>query len=141
MKLYIYGEGSCRQEIESLISELNLVDHVYLPGKSNHVHEDISNASFFVLSSDYEGLSNALLEAMYMGLPCISTDCAGSDEYIINGENGLLIPVGDLESLQQAMLRFIEDKDLRVKCGRNAKFIKERVGTKSALNQWKEVIG
>lgn len=140
MKLYIYGDGSCRQITEDLIAELNLTDSVFLPGASNHVHDEISNASFFVLSSDYEGLSNALLEAMCMGLPCISTDCAGSDEYIVEGDNGLLTPVGDVDSLQKAMLRFVEDNQLREKCGENAKKVKDRVGTESALNQWKEVI-
>lgn len=74
-------------------------------GFRNDVHEKIADATMFVMSSDYEGLSNALLEAMAMGLPCISTDSppGGARMVIRNGQNGLLVPVGNKEKLMEAM--------------------------------------
>ena len=98
-KLTIYGEGPLRGSLEKQIAELCIEKSVLLPGQKNDIHEEIKNALFFVLSSDYEGLSNALLETMMMVIPCISTDCAGSDEYIENQINGLLVPVKNKAAL------------------------------------------
>lgn len=81
-QLIIYGEGPLRQELESLISNLHLDNKIFLPGFKKNIHELISDAEIFVLPSDYEGLSNALLEAMCMGIPCISTNVSGIDEVI-----------------------------------------------------------
>ena len=94
----------------------------------------------FVLSSDYEGLSNALLEAMMMGLPCISTDCSGSDEVIKDGENGLLIPVGDKEKLVESLAKLIEDDEYRERIGASAKASVEKYKVENIINQWDEVI-
>ncbi len=111
-ELNIYGEGPKRGEIECLIKELGLDKKVKLMGSSAHLHSDIADALMFVLSSDYEGLSNALLESLMMGLSTISTDCAGSDEVIKDGYNGILVPVGNQEELKKAIVRLIEDKEL-----------------------------
>lgn len=99
--LIIYGEGELRDELESLVKDLGLEERVFLPGATKNVPEALSKAKLFVLSSDYEGMPNALLEAMAMGLPCISTDCpcGGPRMVIRNGENGFLFPVGNEEKL------------------------------------------
>ena len=65
---------------ESRIEARGLQKAVFLEGFKDNIHEHTRNARMFVLSSDYEGMSNALMEAMMMGLPCISTNCTGSDE-------------------------------------------------------------
>lgn len=140
-KLHLYGDGDLKNTLIEQAEALNISQNVVFEGKISNVHEEIKDASFFVLSSDYEGLSNALLEAMMMGLPCISTDCAGSDEYIINEENGLLVPVGDTEAMYEAIMRFIEDSDLRKKCGNNAKKIAERINLTETLKRWHDIIG
>ena len=139
-KLYIIGEGELRKQLETQIMNLGLRNSVFLLGHSSNVHEEIRDALFFVLSSDYEGLSNALLEAMMMGIPCISTNCAGSDEFIHNGENGLLVEVGDVKALEYAMIRYIEDNELRIRCGNEAKNIKMKVGLDVTINQWKQAL-
>lgn len=138
--LTIYGEGNLRKDLENQVQELSLNDHVFLPGTKKNIHEEISDASMFVLSSDYEGLSNALLEAMMMGLPCISTDCAGSDEYIENKVNGLLTHVGDMKGLAEAMLLYIENDQLRQECGEKARAVEKLVGVNNTLKQWHSVL-
>ncbi len=114
-QLIIYGEGPLRQELESLISNLHLDNKIFLPGFKKNIHELISDAEIFVLPSDYEGLSNALLEAMCMGIPCISTNVSGIDEVIKNNINGILIPPGNTDKLVQAMERMINSPELRIK--------------------------
>jgi glycosyltransferase involved in cell wall biosynthesis len=96
-KLIIYGEGPERQNDEALISELGLQERVLLPGTINDVPAKIYKSSLYVLSSDFEGMPNALMEAMALGLPCISTDCpcGGPRELIYKGYIGMLVPVDD----------------------------------------------
>lgn len=138
--LWIYGEGELREELEQEIQNKNLQSRVFLPGNTPNIHESIADAEIFVLSSDYEGLSNALLEAMMMGLPCISTDCAGSDEYIRNGDNGILVPVGDTVKIAEAMIMFIEDKELREKIGKRGKETVKKCERDFVMEQWKNAI-
>ena len=75
-----------------------------------------------------------------MGLPCISTDCAGSDEAIQNGENGLLVPVGDQAALARAMREMMEDPDRRAALGHAAKASAERYRVENVIAEWREVI-
>lgn len=139
-QLYIYGEGELKDSLKAHACSLGVGERVHFMGNVQNVHEQIADAAFFVLPSDYEGLSNALLEAMMMGLPCISTDCAGSDEYIEDGISGLLIPVGDREALKKAMLRFITDEELRSQCGKRAQEASGRFCAETVLKKWHEVI-
>ena len=78
-------------------SSLHLENRVYLPGNQKNIFDKISTASVFVMSSDYEGMPNALIEAMALGLVCISTDCpiGGPRDLITNGKNGFLVEVGN----------------------------------------------
>jgi glycosyltransferase involved in cell wall biosynthesis len=138
--LTIYGEGELREEIEEQIIKLDLKEAVDLPGNLTNVHDEMKDAYMFVLSSDYEGLSNSLLEAMMMGLPCISTDCSGSDEVIIDRYNGILVPRGNQEQLSEAMKLLIDDKELTKKIGRNAMTSSEKFSTKNVINKWDKII-
>lgn len=139
-KLYIYGEGRLRTNLEKHINSLNMKEVIFLPGNVINIHEKISNAEIFVLSSNYEGLSNALLEAMTMGLPCISTNCSGIDEIIKDGFNGLLIPKGDEDLLTQSIIRLIEDIEIREKISRNAFEFSKQFDNEIIFEKWKETI-
>ncbi len=139
-KLWIYGEGTLRNQLETKIKELHLENKVFLPGNIPDIHQNIADAAMFVLSSNYEGLSNALLEAMMMGIPCISTECAGSDEYIKNGINGLLVPVGDKEKMVVAIERLIEDVALRTSIGIAGKQSVEQCDSKIVMKKWCKTI-
>ena len=138
--LSVYGEGDLRDELLALSGELGIADAVTLEGHVRDVHSAIADAEFFVLSSDYEGMSNALLECMAMGFPCISTACEGSAEIIRSGENGLLTPIGDEEALCRAMCFFAENAAARERMGLAARQTAEQFCPKTVLEQWKHVI-
>lgn len=138
--LEIYGEGDLRNYLQEMIDHLNLHDRVFLKGNVFHIHEAISDAALFVLPSDYEGLSNALLEAMMMGLPCISTTCAGSDEYIESGKNGVLVPIGDKAALVNAMKSLMDDTDLRKRLGNAASESSIRFDANTVIAEWQYII-
>lgn len=111
LSLEIYGEGPLKEDLLSFAASLGLEGRVLLPGTFKEILDKISGAALFVLPSNYEGMPNTLLEAMSLGLPCVSTDCpcGGPREIIQNGVNGLLVPVGDVEALVDAMRRILID--------------------------------
>lgn len=97
--LIIYGEGSLRNELENYIISKGLQSKVVLPGVKNNIQEYIKDASLFVLSSDYEGIPNALIEAMAIGLPCVSTDCSpGGARELIADEAGRISQITYLDA-------------------------------------------
>lgn len=109
-RLRIFGEGELRQELTDLAHDLDIAEKVELPGRSSALLEKMNSAAMFVLSSDYEGMPNVLLEAMCMGMPAISTNCpsGGPKELIEDGVNGLLVNVGDESALSEAMERMAD---------------------------------
>lgn len=139
--LKIYGVGSYKKKLEGLVRELKLDKHVSFEGFSDSVHEEIKSAEIFVMSSKYEGMPNALIEAMAMGFPVISTDCpcGGPRELIHNGENGILIPVGDEIVLAEKIAFLIENKKFAEQMGKNAKKIKETHSIYYISKQWKKM--
>lgn len=136
-KLVIYGEGRERSNIENLIKELHLENFVSLPGRNKDVLNCINDCAAFILSSDYEGMPNALIEAMCMGMPVISTDCpsGGPKEIIENEKNGLLIPVNDAQRMVQAMFNIIED-DRSCLLGQNAYKTGKHLMDASIFTDW-----
>ena len=137
-KLIIYGEGPERHNDEALISELGLQERVLLPGTINDVPAKIYKSSLYVLSSDFEGMPNALMEAMALGLPCISTDCpcGGPRELTTDGEDCLLVPVGNEEALANAMQKVLSDEKFAMELGRNSMKIRERLSLGKVCKQW-----
>ncbi len=138
--LEIYGEGELREELTAQISELGLTEKVFLMGNKENVHDYIKDAGIFCMSSNYEGLSNALLEAMMLSLPCISTDCAGAGEYITNGENGFVVPVGDENSMSEKIEQLLSDQKLREEFSKKAKEQSFRFELSSVMKQWDNLI-
>lgn len=106
--LYIYGEGELRAELEQLVSDLNMQNRVFLPGAVKNVPDTIKSAKIFVLSSDFEGMPNSLMEAMALGISCISTDCpCGGPRMLLKPE--ALVNVNDENDLSQRMLAFLKE--------------------------------
>ncbi len=141
--LIIYGQGPLREELENLISELGLTDRVFLPGLITDVPEAIIGSKLFVLSSDFEGSPNALLEAIALGIPSISTDCpcGGPKEVIVDGENGFLVPVGDVEALASKMLYVLSLPDDKItKISENAKKSADKYRPEKIFSQWEKFL-
>ena len=138
--LTIYGEGPFRSVLEARIEELGLGDSVLLPGRVQNVFDYIADAELFVLSSDFEGMPNALIEAMCLGLPVISTKVSGATDLIEAGENGLLTEVGDAPKLADAMRRMLVDGELRQRCARNAPELNQQLCLETITSQWFECL-
>lgn len=136
-RLRIFGEGELRQELMELAASLGIADKVELPGRSTTLLEKMNSAAMFVLSSDYEGMPNVLLEAMCMGMPVISTDCpsGGPRELIEDGVNGLLVPVGDEARMQEAMEK-LADPDYAGQLADNALQIREKLTSQDVFVSW-----
>ena len=138
--LTIYGDGELEEEMTRLIGSLNVRDHVFLEHNDPDVHQKIRDAEMFVLSSDFEGLSNALLECMSMGIACISTRCEGSMDVIRDRENGLLADIGDEQALAEAMRTLAGDPQLRHRLENQAVEDMKLYDREVVINDWNRVI-
>lgn len=147
-ELHIYGDASTEADIhyfetvkekrESLKSK----DRVFFFPASRDIHRVIRDYSMFVSSSDFEGMSNSMLEALALGLPCVCTDCpaGGARAVIKDGENGLLVPVNEPFSLAEAMKRIVSEKGLSEKLSENAVKIREEQSLEKIIAKWMEII-
>lgn len=138
-KLVIYGDGELRTYIEETAKELGVADRVLLPGVVPDVAAHIERASLFLLTSYSEGVSNALIEALALGLPVIATDVpsGGTEELMTDGKNGLVIEAGSLEALTAAMDRLLGDRDYADRLGREAAKMQERLSPERVNPLWK----
>lgn len=141
-KLYIYGDGERRDYLQNLIGKLNLNNKVILKGKEKDVFSKIYNCSAFVLSSDFEGIPNVLIEAMSIGIPCISTDCdpGGPKQLLDNGRRGLLVPVGDINGMAKAINLYIENPEQANNYGKLGMEIKEELSPEKIGKRWLDII-
>ena len=137
LSLDIYGEGSMKKSLEDLIVELKQEDSIHLLGRTNDIANILTKYDLFILSSEYEGMPNALIEAMGVGLPCISSDCpSGPADLIQYDLNGLLFSVNDRNDLEIKIKWAIEHADEMRSKGINAKrFIYENNSAKKIAGQ------
>ena len=140
--LYIYGEGPERKRLEQKIKDIKLEEKIFLPGHSNNIYDEVLKAALFVSSSDYEGISNSMLEAIALGIPTICTNCpvGGAREVIEDGINGLLIPVGDKNALKDAMVKVLTNEQFSKSLSKNGIMLREKISAKKIAEQWEEYI-
>ena len=115
-RLQIVGEGDYRKTLESHIKKCGMEDRIELVGFQCDVDHYLSKASIFAFTSESEGFPNALLEAMCSGLPCISFDCpTGPSEMIIDGENGFLVRMNDIDTYRKKLELLMNNQEIREK--------------------------
>lgn len=136
--LTIYGEGELHTRLRDIVGSLHAKERVFLPGTIPDVAEKIEKASLFLLTSYSEGVSNALIEAMALGLPVIATDVpsGGTVELIEHGKNGWIIPAGDEKALTEAIDTILSDAALAERLGAQAHKIQERLAPDKVNRQW-----
>lgn len=140
-KLVFVGDGDKRKEYENLAAKLNIENKVVFTGSVQNVTDYLKTASIFVLCSRFEGFPNALIEAMYFGLPCIATNCpSGPEDIIINKKNGILISVDDENALTTALNSLIANEELREVLGKTATNTAKRFEADTIMNTWKTLI-
>ncbi|NLI55334.1 MAG: glycosyltransferase family 4 protein [Clostridiales bacterium] len=140
LKLEIYGDGTLRDSLLSAIEQNNLNDCVFLRGNVKNIHERMAAARLFLMTSEFEGMPNALLEAMAIGLPCITTDYPGAEEIIQNETNGLVVPRNDAKALADAIRKVLEDNVLEKKIRQNALFSSELYREEEVFKQWDAIV-
>ena len=136
--LDIYGDGPLHDELQFQIDQYGLSEKIRLNASRKDIFDCIYKASLFVLTSDYEGMPNALMEAMALGLPCISTDCrpGGARTLIESGVNGIIVPCNDIESLAFEMKRLLENRELAEALAINAKRLGETHTDEIVFEKW-----
>lgn len=142
MQLVIYGEGESREKLEKLVKEMGLEERVTLPGSVSAVADHIEKVRIFALTSNTEGMPNSVVEAMCLGLPVIATDCpcGGPAELINDGEDGLLVPVGDEQALAQAFRQVLRSPDFENKLRENAYKIQQAMAPERVCGMWERYL-
>ena len=134
--LRIVGEGPKRAELKAQIAHLAL-ERVILTGKADNVADEYASASFFVLSSRYEGLPLALIEAMWCGLPCVAFNCPQGPAELLSDGRGWLVRNGDVEALRQQIEFAITHPDEAAHRAQQAQtFAKQTFSELNIMPQW-----
>lgn len=141
-RLVIHGDGSERPKLEKLIETLELSDRVDMPGRTDAVEEKVYKSGLFVMTSNTEGMPNALIEAMALGLPSISTDCpcGGPRELIQHGINGFLFPVGDKDALCEQIRYCLTHVSEMEEIGRRAAEIQKELNPEKVYQDWENYL-
>jgi len=136
--LEICGQGEDKDKLVNLTHKLGLDDKVLFSGFVQDIHTKMRDCAMYVCSSDYEGISNSMLEALGMGIPTISTDCpiGGAREMIESGKNGILVPVGDSDAMCNAMRQVINDPTLAEKLATEAYNVRNDYNITKIAKQW-----
>ena len=140
-KLEIYGKGPLENELTEQIRALHAEDYIFLKGFSSDVHTVMARSSGFVMSSNFEGLSNSMLEALCIGVPCVCTDCPPGcvREYIVNGENGFVTKVGDAQELKEKICTLIENQALGYAFAKQNLAIREKLDVEFICKEWERL--
>ena len=150
-KLVIYGEGPERDSLESLVSSLFAKTHqqavrfqvssrISLPGRSENIIDELNRSEIFAFSSDYEGMSNAVVEAFCVGLPIITTKVSGTEDFIKENKNGFLLERNDIDGMEMAMRKLMSDENLRISIGENNRQQANIFKIEHIFLQWENVV-
>ncbi|MEV6595029.1 glycosyltransferase family 4 protein [Streptomyces acidicola] len=136
-QLRIYGSGEKKAELRTLIEEHHLYNHVFLMGHTDRLDDELAKASFYVLSSRFEGLPMVMIEAMSHALPVVSFDCpTGPADVLTHGVDGLLVPPEDPDALADSMAKLMADEKVRADMGVAAVLTASSYGPDAVHPRW-----
>ncbi|GAA4958110.1 glycosyltransferase involved in cell wall biosynthesis [Nonomuraea thailandensis] len=139
-RLRIFGTGPRRGQLAGLVEQFGLGAHVALPGRTDRLERELTDASVYALSSRFEGLPMVMIEAMTHALPVVAFDCpTGPKDVLTDGADGLLVPPRDVDALAAALNRVIADRDLRLRMGRAALRTSRAYGPEQVMPLWEDL--
>lgn len=139
-KLDIYGEGELENELKQQINEKGLENVITIHPPTPNIYQEMQNSSIFVLTSRYEGFGLVLIEAMTNGIPCVSFNCPyGPSDIITDGEDGFLVPNGDIKAMADKICYLIENEELRKEMGRKAHQSAMRYAPENIMPMWEKL--
>lgn len=141
-RLDIFGEGPLREQLQLHINSLGKQDKIFLKGFTKNIHQEMKNSDCFLITSNYEGLSNSMLEALGIGLPVIATACpiGGAADWISNFNNGILVPVEDKKEIENKLRFVFDDYDKCISMGNKAKEIRTKLESEKIVDAWEKII-
>ena len=141
-ELNIYGEGSERENLLNYIVSKGLVNVISIKPFCKDVHQKVMKATIFALPSNYEGLSNSMIEAMALGIPTVVTDCpcGGARMVIENNKNGIMVAVDDPKAMYEAFKKIIDSPKFAIELSNNGVKIRDKLNCKKIAKQWKKAI-
>ena len=136
-RMDIFGQGEWQGMLHGMIDERGLQETVKLNEPTKNIGQEYSESSMIVMSSHYEGFPMVMIEAMACGLPAVSFDFkCGPKDIIKEGENGLVVPDGDIDGLAEAMMTLMKDDELRKRMGEEAKKVVETFSEAKVMDKW-----
>ena len=140
--LDIYGDGALKEDLQKQIDSMGMAERVHLHGSRKDVWDCIRKASLFVLTSDYEGMPNALMEAMALGLPCIATDCrpGGARTLVEDGVNGYVVPRRDVNALAEKIAYMLIHKEEAERMAFAARKLQVTHNDKMIFDKWNDFL-
>ena len=139
-RLTIYGEGPLRQRLIQECVHLGINGKVCLPGFVDDLPDQLRVAEVFVCSSDHEGMSNVLIEAMALGLPCVSTKWTDVDYLIEDHVNGILVPLGDEGAMAEGIREILSNKTYAKSLSEQAAKVSERLSAEKIYGDWESFL-
>lgn len=137
--LEIVGDGYLRSELEAEVRSCGLEDAVIMEGESNSIPKKLNDSDIYVMSSDFEGLPVSVLEAMATGLPIVSTKAGGTVDIVKDSINGLLVPIGDVDALVNAILRLVTNPEERKAMGEESRIMAKSFSIEECARKYQEL--
>ena len=142
--LDMFGDGdpSEIQNVKKTIAKCGIQDKVIIHTATENIHDEMQQRSIFAMTSDFEGMPNSLMEAMGLGMACISTDCpCGGPKYLIqSGDNGYLVPVNGKNEFAEKLKLLINDETHRKHIAQNALNVRDKLNYNYIFEQWNDYI-
>ena len=141
-RLVVYGEGEQLEELKALAAQQGVAENVVFPGHVSDIHKRMTECAMYLSTSDYEGISNSMLEALAIGAPSVCTDCpvGGARMFIENEVNGMLVPVGDEDATAAAMAKIADDPAFAKAISEESVKIRQVLGADVICPQWEALL-